>query len=89
MQDNNTILERLDTVEYKLEKLEQTFSQAQELEKLDTEHTEYLTRDQYAEKFKITPRTVDRHIRADKLKAVRLYGRILIPVSKQTESEDE
>lgn len=44
---------------------------------------EYITRAEYARRYHITPRTVDRYIKSGKLKAKKVFNRVLIKANEQ------
>lgn len=73
----------LKAISTRLDQLEQTHTGAS-LEQLDDKYT---TREQYAKTHKITPRTVDRYIKAGKLKTVKAFNRVLIPLDQNPPRE--
>lgn len=82
--------ERLDKLEReiksistRLDQLEQTHTGANP----DQLEREYMTRDQYAKHHHITTKTVDRYIKAGKLKTVKAFNRVLIPLDQNTPRE--
>jgi uncharacterized protein (UPF0335 family) len=83
---NDERIERLEnelkTINERIERLEQ--SQARNIDQLDDKYT---TREQYAKTHKITPRTVDRYIATGKLKAIKAFNRVLIPLDQNTPPE--
>lgn len=83
---NDERIERLEnelkTINERIERLEQ--SQARNIDQLEDE---YMTREQYAKAHKITPRTVDRYIATGKLKAIKAFNRVLIPLDQEPPRE--
>ena len=83
---NDERIERLEnelkTINERIERLEQ--SQARNIDQLDDKYT---TREQYAKMHKITPRTVDRYITTGKLKAIKAFNRVLIPLDQEPPRE--
>lgn len=83
---NDERIERLEnelkTINERIERLEQ--SQARNIDQM---RAEYMTRDQYAKHHHITTKTVDRYIKAGKLKTVKAFNRILIPLDQNAPRE--
>lgn len=83
---NDERIERLEnelkTINERIERLEQ--SQARNIDQLEDK---YMTREQYAKTHKITPRTVDRYITTGKLKAIKAFNRVLIPLDQEPPRE--
>ena len=81
----NQIKQQLDELKQKtsimnerINEIENHLKECEKIQNIDLNKTSYLRRKEYAKKYRMTERTLDRYIKANRVTATKFYGITLI-----------
>ena len=70
--------QKTSTMHERIKEIQDQLKECEKIQNIDLNSTSYLRRKEYAKKYRMTERTLDRYIKAGRVSATKFYGIILI-----------